>query len=451
MIFNPHQYQLDAIKFMLGQRHAGLLLDMGMGKTVVSLYCIQQLMAEGHIKKVLLVAPIRTLYTVWPNEIAKWDNLSGLEFHNWHESRVSPKNLPKSGIIGINPESALTYFQNKEIFQQQFDLLVIDESSTFKNSGSLRFKALKNNLHCFGRRWILTGTPAPNGLEDLWSQVYLLDRGKALGLFITHFRTMYCVPDYSGYGYNVVPQLKDKIYEAIAPLVFRLSAKDYLDMPELVYNSIPVKLGPASMAKYKDMERQFFALLDSGETVTSPNAGVAGGRCRQIANGGLYLPDGTAEHIHCDKMAALKEVVEELQGQPLLVFYEFIHDVHRIRKALGDVPNLTASKHPDQLIKEFNEGKHPVLIGHPASIGIGLNLQGSCSNVLWVGVPWDLGLYDQANARVYRQGQEAARVFIHHLVAIGTMDEHVLKALDVKGREQGDLLNAIQVIRQRNH
>jgi SNF2 family DNA or RNA helicase len=218
-------------------------------------------------------------------------------------------------------------------------------------------------------------------------------------------------------------------------------------MPELVYNSIPVKLGEKAFRTYKEMEKLFIAILDSGETIASPNAAVAGMRCRQIANGGIYLPDGGVEHIHRDKMDALKEVVEELQGQPLLIFYEFIHDIHRIKEVLGDVPNLTSSRDPDRLVNEFNEGKHPVMIGHPATIGMGLNLQGACSNILWVGVPWDLGLYDQANARVYRQGQEADRVIIHHLVAEKTLDEKVLKALEVKGREQQDLLNAIQKIR----
>lgn len=447
MIFTPHQYQDEDVQFLLGQRFAGLFLPMGLGKTVISLTAIQMLVDAGFVKSVLLIAPIRTLYTVWPNEIAKWDNFSGLKYHNWHESRVLPKDLPQAHIYGINPESVMPLMKKGEIFKRKWDLLLIDESYMFKNPGSQRFKVIKNVLHHFAYRWILTGTPAPNGLEDIWAQIYLLDRGEALGTYITHFRNDYCVPDRSGYGYDVIPQYKERLYQAISHLVIRRSVTDHIDMPEVVYNTIPVKLNKASMEKYKAMEKEFIALLDSGEVVASPNAAVAGGRCRQIANGGLYLADGTAELIHTDKMVALKEVVEELQGEPLLVFYEFVHDTHRITAALGDVPNLTYSKNPNKLIQEFNEGKHPVMIGHPASIGVGLNLQGACSHILWVGVPWDLLLYDQANARVWRQGQQASRVIIHHIVAEGTLDEKVLKALTVKGREQLDLMEAIQRIR----
>jgi SNF2 family DNA or RNA helicase len=229
-----------------------------------------------------------------------------------------------------------------------------------------------------------------------------------------------------------------------------MDAKDHLDMPELIYNNIPVRLPKEGLRVYKEMEDNFITILNSGEAVTSINAGVAGMRCRQIANGGLYLEDGSVEHIHTAKMDALKEIVDEMQGKPLLVFYEFKHDQDRIVKALGDVPNLTTSKNPDKLVEEFNAGLHPVMIGHPATIGMGLNLQGSCSHICWAGIPWDLGLYDQANARVYRQGQEADRVVVHHLVAEGTIDEKVLKALAVKGRQQKDLLDAIQAIRKRN-
>jgi SNF2 family DNA or RNA helicase len=447
----PHQYQVDSVKFLLGQKRAGLFLDMGLGKTVISLYSAKQLLEAGHIGHILLIAPIRALYTVWPNEIAKWDDFQDISYYNWHEGRCAIKDLPDVDIVGINPESALTLMKNKEFATLPFDLLIIDESAAYKNYASQRFKFLKKVLHCFDYRWILTGTPAPNGLEDLWSQIYILDEGKALGKYITHFRTAYCIPDRSGYGYTVMDNYRQTIYEAIAGLTMRLSARDNIDMPELVVNTIPVKLDAKAMSLYKDMERKLIILLESGETVLSPNAAVAGMRCRQIANGGIYLEDHSISHIHTAKMEALKEVVEDLQGQPLIVFYEFLHDLPRITAALGELPNLTTSKTPSKLVQEFNEGKHPVLLGHPATVGVGLNLQGACSNVLWVGIPWDLYLYDQANARVYRQGQDAERVVVHHLVAQGTLDEKVVKALAVKGREQTDLLEAIQTIRQRNN
>lgn len=448
MKWTPHQFQEDALKFLLGQRHAGLLLDMGMGKSSISLAGISQLVKAGHVKKVLLVSPIRPLYTVWPNEIRKWDDFSHLTYHNWHESRAPMSKLPKAHIHGINPESALAiWFKKEQFIKEGFDLLLIDESHTFKNYASRRFKLLKSLLHTFKYRWILTGTPAPNGLEDLWAQIFLLDRGATLGEYITHFRNNFCIPDRSGYGYVVMQNLRQELFRRISPLVYRLSARDHIDMPELVVNPIPVILPPAAMAKYKDMERHFITLLDSGEQVTSPNAAVAGMRCRQIANGGLYLPDGSAEDIHTAKADALKEVVDELQGQPLLVFYEFIHDLQRITKVLGPVPNLTTVKNVDKLIQEFNEGKHPVVVGHPATIGTGLNLQGACSNILWMGVPWDLGLLSQANARVWRQGQEADRVVVHYLMAQRTLDAHVMKAVEQKAATQEDMMKAIESIR----
>lgn len=445
-----HEYQNEDVKFLLGQKVAGLLLEMGLGKTVISLTAVKALVDAGHVKRVLLVAPIRTLYTVWPKEITDWDNFKGLTYYNWHSTLCDPSKLPKAHIYGINPESVGRMLLSKTMFKQSWDLLIVDESWMFKNSSSKRFEALRDKLYQFKYRWILNGTFAPNGLIDIWAQIFILDRGKALGEYISRFHNAFCVPNRDGYGYQVIPQYRENIYRAVAHLVTRRKASDHLDMPELVYNSIPVKLSPKSWTIYKDMERKFIALLESGEAVVSPNAGVAGGRCRQIANGGLYRADGTAEHIHHEKMEALKEVVEGLQGQPLLVFYEFVHDTERIKTALGDVPNLTSSKTPDKLIREFNEGKHPVMVGHPASIGAGLNLQGACSHIVWVGVPWDLGLYDQANARVYRQGQKAERVIVHHIVAEGTLDEKVLKALAVKGREQSDLLDAIQRIRSEN-
>jgi SNF2 family DNA or RNA helicase len=451
MKFTPHQYQLDAMQFLLQQPHAGLLLDMGLGKTSISLTALKLMLASGHVRKVLLIAPIRPLYAVWPNEIAKWEELSDLTYHNWHESRAQLGHLPKAQIHGINPESALPILKSSAFKREGFDMLIIDEAHTFKNSASQRFKVLKPLLHTFKYRWILTGTPAPNGLEDLWSQIFILDRGEALGQFITHFRNYYCMPDRSGYGYVVMDNYKSEIYRKISPLVYRLAARDHLDMPDFVVNPIPVVLPPAAMEAYKTMERELLLLLESGELITSPNSAVAGMRCRQIANGGIYLPDGTAEHIHSAKADALKEVVDGLQGQPLLVFYEFIHDIARIVKAVGNVPNLTQSRTPDKLINEFNAGKHPVMIGHPATIGSGLNLQGACSNVLWMGVPWDLGLLDQANARVCRQGQEADRVVAHYLMAQNTLDAVVLKAVQAKGRVQLDLLNAIQSIRSETY
>lgn len=444
MRYTPHKYQLEAIEFLLGRRAAGLFLDMGLGKTSISLFALKQLSEAGIIKKVLLLAPIRPLYTVWPNEIDKWDDFEGMTYHNLHESRLDPRKAPDVLIHAINPESALKWLKNGVLGAMGYDLLLIDESAEWRNPGSERFKALKKIIHKFPYRWILTGTPSPNGLEGLWSQIYILDQGKSLGAFVTHFRNEFCTPDRSGYSYKIIPQYKDIIYHRIASMVMRLSARDNIDMPELVINPIPVVLPPPAMKMYKEMEKEFLTLLANGEKVASPNTAVAGMRCRQIANGGIYYEDKKVEHIHTAKIDALKEIVADLDGTPLLVFYEFNHDEERIQAALGGVPNLTRIPDPDALIKRFNEGAIPVIVGHPKTVGVGLNLQGACSNILWMCPPWDLYLHDQANARVNRQGQKSERVVIHYIMAEKTMDAKVLKVLAEKGREQEDLFNAIE-------
>lgn len=437
----PKPYQLEAVKFMVENQHSGLILDMGLGKTAITLAMIK----VRQLRKVLLIAPIRTLYTVWPEEIRKWDEFNSLTFHNWHESRAPLTDLPECNIHGINPESALTLFKNPLFFAQDWDAIVIDESHTFKNPASQRFKWLRKYLHVFPRRHILTGTFAPNGLEDIWSQIFILDRGKALTPYITHFRNAYCTPSWDGYGYDIIPARVDHLYRQIAPLVMRLAARDHLEMPELVLNPINVKLSKKALKFYKDMEDEFLMLLDNGGAITAPNAAVAGGKCRQIANGGVYDAEGNMEHLHNDKIDALKELVEGMNGNPLLVFYEFRHDVKRIQDRFGkDTPNLTGAKDPLAMVKQFNEGKIPLMIGHGASVGVGLNLQEACHNVCWLGVPWDLAMHDQANARVYRQGQKADRVFVHYIMAEDTLDQTVLKVLGQKGRDQEMLYQAIK-------
>lgn len=438
------KYQDRAVDFMLSRTKSGLLLDMGLGKTVITLTVIKELIRCGKLKRVLLVAPIRVLYNVWPAEIEKWDELSTITYHNWHESRLPVGQLPNVDIVGINPESALPLFRQKKVFQGAFNALLIDESTLFKNPSSLRFKALKDYLHTFKYRWILTGTPAPNGLEDLWAQIYIIDRGKALGQYISSFRSKFCVPSFDGSGYEVLEIAQPEIYRLISPLVLRMDARDHIDMPELIFNQIAVALDDKSMAIYREMEKKFIVMLESGETIASPNVAVAGGRCRQIANGGLYDQDGNAIHIHDVKADAIKEIVEELNGKSVLIFYEFLHDLERIRKALGDIPNLSEAKNQKQLVDDFNSGKVRLMVGHPQSIGMGLNLQGACYNVVWMSVPWNLGDHDQAIARVCRQGQKSARVVVHYIMAKRTRDYYVLRVLTKKGATQQELLDALK-------
>jgi SNF2 family DNA or RNA helicase len=435
----PHQYQLEGVKWLVSHLGAGLIADMGLGKSAMTLAAASTLMMTGHVRKILLIGTIRSLYTVWPAEIAKWTDFNGLTYVNCHEDRDGWKGT--YDIYAINPESALPLMKNGFLAAQGFDLLVVDESAMFKNPASQRFKALQKILHLFPRRWILTGSISPNGLVDIWSQVYIVDRGEALGKFITHFRNAFCIADWSGFGYTVPSFAAEEIYRRIKPLCISMKNTDYLDMPELVTNEITVILPPAAMKVYKEMEREFLIILEK-DTIYSPNAAVAGMRCRQISAGGVYYPDGTVEEIHTVKADALKEIVENLQGQPLLLFYEFKHDITRIRKALGDIPNLMEAKNPTQLVNDFNAGKIPVLMSYPI---MALNLQGSCHNVCWFSPTWDLMMYDQANARVWRQGQESGRVVIHHIIAKDTLDHSVVEAISEKRKIQDKLLEAIKL------
>jgi len=437
--WTPHDYQIQGMQWLISRKGAGLIADMGLGKTSMTLGASSHLMMTGHVRKILLIGTILSLETVWPAEIAKWEDFAGITYVNCHDNPGGWKGI--YDIYAINPEAALPLLKNGFLASQKFDLLVIDESAMFKSPDSKRFKALKNYLHMFPRRWILTGTPSPNGLVDIWAQIYILDRGESLGKFITHFRNAFCVPDYSGYGYKVPPLAAKEIYERIAPICVSMKNTDYLDMPELVMNEIAVKLPPKAMELYKEMEKEFIITLEKDD-IFSPNAAVAGMRCRQIASGGIYYADKTVEEIHTAKAEALKEMVENLQGQPLLVFYEFRHDIDRIRKVLGNVPNLIDTKDSAKLVNAFNAGDIPVMISYPI---MALNLQGACHNVCWFGPPWDLMMYDQANARVWRQGQESSRVIIHHLVAQNTLDSRVLKILAEKRVVQNGLLEAIKL------
>lgn len=440
-------YQDVGVRFLLKQPRAGLLLDMGLGKTVISLTAISELIKAGHVKKALIVAPIRVLENVWPSEIAKWDSTQHLRFVNLNRTVISPSRpLEEADIYGINPESLKGLIRNPSFVKVPMQLLIVDESSMFKNPRSLRFRALSEVLYRYKYRWILTGTPSPNGLVDIWAQAFILDRGAALGPNVSQFHNAFCVPNPNGNGWLVHDRSRQDVYERLAPLVLRMSKKDCIQMPELIKNPIEVTLSKDDYELYKSMERHFLICLQNGEKLTSPNSAVAGMRCRQIANGGIYKPDGSTEHFHTAKINALKEIVEELQGEPLLVFYEFVHDLERIRKALGPIPSLTDGGSVKDIIDKFNAGDIPVLAGHGASAGYGLNLQGACSNVCWMGVPWDLGMHDQANARVWRQGQQASSVTIHYLMAKGTLDYRVFKVLAKKDQDQQELLDAIQAI-----
>lgn len=382
---------------------------------------------------------------VWPDEIKKWTDFSDLTFSILHGD-VKGYNLEaEADVYLINPEGLLWLLSGKRRLPS-WDILCVDESTKFKDTTTRRFKLLKPFLNSFKRRWILTGTPMPNGLEDLFGQVYILDQGAALGRYITHFRLNYF--ERSGYNvYDWSPRRGafEEVIEKISPFVIQLSAEDYLDMPQLVYTNTLVTMPPAAMKQYQEVEDDFISKLDEG-IIVAANAAVAGGKCRQIANGAVYDGDRNVHRIHDAKLDALEDLFEEIGASPVLLLYEFEHDKDRIIERFPSVPCLGAgisAKKLDALIDKFNAGEIPVLLGHPASMGHGLNLQGACHHVIWFGITWNLEHYDQTIARVYRQGQKARVVFIYHIVSEGTLDERVLTRLGQKDKSQQSLLSAL--------
>ena len=445
--WKPHDYQKRAIALLLSQASGGLFLDPGLGKTSVSLAAFKILKAKGYAQKMLIVAPLRPVYKVWPDEIEKWEDFSALTYTILHgPNKVANLSLDVDIYI-VNPEGLLWLFDPKlKGKHPKWDVLVIDESTKFKDSTTRRFRLLRPILPSFARRWILTGTPSPNGLTDLFGQTYILDLGRALGRYITHFRLNY----FQRVGYNLYEWEPregafQEVVEKISPLVIQLSAEDYLQMPQIVYRNVTISLPDTVMKIYRDVEDEFITELAGGKLVAA-NAAVAGGKCRQIANGAVYDDNHVAMPVHDEKLDALENLLAELEGHPTILLYEFQHDRDRILARMGNMPTLGFGLTPAreaQIVDDFNAGRIPVLMGHPQSVGIGLNIQGACNHLIWFGITWNLEHYDQTLARVYRQGQKESHIYVYHLVAKGTKDEEVLSVLESKDRTQQTLLKAL--------
>lgn len=386
----------------------------------------------------------------WPAEIEKWKDFQSLSYTIVHgKDKAYNLGLP-TDIHLINPEGLAWLITQKRM--QEYDVLVIDESSKFKNSQTQRFKALKPFLPGFKRRWILTGTPAPNGLEDLFGQVYILDLGRSLGRYITHFRReFFYLAGYNLYDWMPKPDSWQVVIERISPLVLQMSAEEYLEMPELVSITIPVSLPKSLRQLYSELEQNF---ITSDEQIVAANAAVAGGKLRQVANGAIYDENGDWRELHDEKLQALDSLLEELGSKTVLILYEFNHDRERILRKFPEMEvmggGLSQSKLAD-MVERFNDGKLTRLLGHPASMGHGLNLQGFCHHVICFGITWNLEYYDQAIARVYRQGQKSKTVFVYHIVAVSTKDEEVMEVLSEKDRTQQGLLQRLSRHRRLNY
>jgi len=448
--WTPHEYQMRAMRLMLSQGAVGLFLDPGLGKTSICLGALSILRRDGLFKKALIIAPLGPMYSTWPAEVYKWDEFNEFTYSIVHGAEKVSRLREDVELYFVNPEGLKWLLAQPNL--PDWDTLIVDESTKFKDSSRQRFKALKKILPKFRRRWILTGTPVPNGLLDLFGQIYILDRGRALGQYVTHFRSEFFMkPGWSQWGW--VPQLGafEKAVDRISPLVLQLSAEDYLIMPELMFIDIPVRLPPEVMKVYNQVEGDFLAAVGDGAIVAA-NAAAAGTKCRQIANGAVYTGEGddrTVTHMHDAKLDALEDLLEELNGHPVLLLYEFRHDRDRL---LARFPHITDLKSGDtaSTVERFNRGDIRVLSGHPASMGHGYNLQGACHHVIWFGITWNLEYYDQAIARVYRQGQSHGIVYCYHLKALETKDEDVLEVLTKKDRTQQDLLHALTCHRRDN-
>lgn len=446
----PHDYQKKAVRHLIERCAGALFLDPGLGKSAISLSALTILKAQKMLNCALVIAPLRVCHNVWPQEAEKWSDFAGLRVVVLHGPKKDDLLVPGADIYLVNPEGLEWFIASGGMSKLRPDVLIVDESTKFKCTSTRRFKLLKPLLSGFRRRWILTGSPAPNGLLDLFGQVFIADQGAALGRYITHYRMQYFVPTGFG-GYTWVPQhdAPEKIYERLAPLALRMSAEDYLELPELVEREVLVDLPPDARKVYDNMERILISKLSGGEILTAASAADASGKCRQIANGGIYhQTDDGWDNLHKAKIDAVVDLVEECSGQPAIIAYEFKHDLDRLLSAFGkDTPFIgggVSTRKSSEIIEAWNQGKIPVLLGHPGAMGHGLNLQGAGSHVVWHSIPWDLEAYEQLIARLWRQGNERSHVFVHHIIARGTLDEVVMKRLRAKDKVQTSLLNALR-------
>ena len=441
MKYKPYDYQTFATNFVLEHPACGLILDMGLGKSVITLTALWSLLLDSFdVGKVLVVAPKRVAENTWPTELKKWEHLDGL---TWSLVLGSEKDRRaalqrRAKIYIINRENVTWLVDN---YRWDFDTLVIDELSSFKSSKAQRFRALKRVRPRISRVIGLTGTPQPNGLLDLWPQMYLLDMGQRLGRFVGGYRERFFLPDKRNreviYSYKPKEGAEEKIYELISDICISMRAADNLDMPGLVASRVEVQMNAKERKLYEEFERDMVLHLKDGD-LDAVNAAALSGKLVQMANGAVYGENRKVHHIHDRKLDALEDIIEAANGKPLLVAYWYKHDLERIRQRF-EVRTIDTPKD----IADWNEGKIPVALIHPASAGHGLNLQDGGSTIVWFGLTWSLELYQQLNARLWRQGQKHT-VVIQHIVAAGTHDEDIMNALEKKDMSQTALIAAVK-------
>lgn len=442
MKYKPHNYQQFATDFILNQSICCLMLDMGLGKTVITLTALWQLALDSFdVSKVLVIAPKRVAEDTWPKELAKWEHLTGLTFSLVLGSAAERKAAlqRKAFLYIINRENVAWLVKNH---YWDFDMVVIDELSSFKSNKAERFKAMKKVRPMVTRIVGLTGTPAPNTLLDLWPQMYLMDMGQRLGRFIGGFRDRFFLPDKRNreiiYSYKPREGAEDAIYALISDICISMKAADYLDMPERIDNRIEVSMSPKERKLYDDFQKDMVLSIDD-EELDAANAASLSNKLLQMANGAVYGEDKKVIPIHDRKLDALEDLVEAANGKPLLVAYWYKHDLQRIKARFKNARCIDTAKDID----DWNAGQIPLALIHPASAGHGLNLQDGGCTIVWFGLTWSLELYQQLNARLWRQGQKHT-VVIHHIVTKGTHDEDVMRALENKDTRQSALIEAVR-------
>lgn len=441
MKFLPHDYQKYAVEYIKSHPVTALFLDMGLGKTVTALTAIRDLMYDTfEVRRVLVVAPLRVARDTWPEEIRKWDHLKELTCSVAVGTVAERRRAlqQEADIYIVNRENLAWLYQNSCL---DFDMVVLDELSSFKNHQSKRFRAMKALRPRVKRIVGLTGTPSGNGLMDLWAEFRILDMGKRLGRYISQYRNLYFQPDKRNgmvvYSYKPLPGAEEIIYHQIADITVSMKATDYLEMPELVSVAKEVRLSEKEKKRYDELKKSLVLELPGSE-ITAANAASLTMKLSQMANGAIYTDDKNVVGIHDRKLDALEDLVESANGQPVLVAYWFKHDKDRIQKRM-EARELKES----QDFADWNARKIPVALIHPASAGHGLNLQQGGSILIWFGLTWSLELYQQTNARLWRQGQQSRTVIIQHIVAKGTIDERILKVLKHKDGTQAALINAV--------
>lgn len=443
MKYKPHEYQIYATEYILTHPIAAVLLDMGLGKSVITLSAIFDLTLDSFlVRKVLVIAPLRVARDTWPAEIEKWDHLKGLNYTVAVGTVAQRKRalMKRAQVYIINREN-IEWLISRSGISFDFDMVVIDELSSFKSHQAKRFKSLLKVRPQVKRIVGLTGTPSSNGLMDLWAEYRLLDMGQRLGRFIGRYREDYFVPDKRNqqviFSYKPKPGAEEAIYRLISDITISMKGSDYLKLPELVINEVPMKLSEKEMKTLDTMKRDLITTV-KGEEITAANAAALSGKLLQMANGAVYDDQGVVIHIHDRKLDALEDLIEAANGKPVLIAYWFKHDLSRIQKRF-EVEVLSTR----DSIKRWNDGEIPIAVIHPASAGHGLNLQAGGSTLVWFGLTWSLELYQQTNARLWRQGQKET-VVIHHLISKGTIDERVMKALNDKNNTQSALIDAVK-------